>query len=197
VPRRLIVVLVSLFFLCALAAPGTAFACSRDDSNYFETFVDATCLQQPQTNTTLDALGGLRLTTNGTPFNTIWDTDTDFNTGVSYQSQVFPPVGVSTLHTSGTGAAATLTLPSTPLPLAPDAADPVLGPTASTVGDGDNVDDPTVAHSSHCRHKIRRCTPGIFTDSLVPSQTQQRKGGSCPPFAIHAGEFIRRLGRRK
>ena len=75
---------------------------------------------------------------------TIWDTDTDFNTGVSYQSQLFPPVGVSTLHTSGTGAAATLTLPSTPLPLAQDAADPVLGPTASTVGDGDNVDDPTV-----------------------------------------------------
>jgi predicted GH43/DUF377 family glycosyl hydrolase len=51
---------------------------------------------------------------------------------------------VSTLQTSGVGAAATLNLPSTPLPLSPDAANPVLGPTASTVGDGDNVDDPTV-----------------------------------------------------
>ena len=139
--RRLVVVLV---FLCALALPGRAFACSRDDSNYFETFVDTGCLQQPLTNTTLDALGGLRLATNGAPFMTTWDTNTDFNSGVSYQSQLFPPFGVSTLQTSGVGAAATLNLPSTPLPLSPDAANPVLGPTASTVGDGDNVDDPTV-----------------------------------------------------
>src|SRR5438034_193907 len=129
--------------LCALAAPGSAYACSHDDSNYYETFVDTSCLQ-PLSNTTLDALGGLRLATNGTPLTTTWDTDTDFNTGVTYQSQLFPPLGVSTLHTTGTGAAATLTLPSTPLPLSPDAADPVLGPTASIVGDGDNVDDPTV-----------------------------------------------------
>jgi predicted GH43/DUF377 family glycosyl hydrolase len=141
VSRRLVVVFV---FLCALALPGRAFACSHDDANYYETFVDATCLQQPLANTTLDALGGLRLATNGTPFTTTWDTDTDFNTGVNYQSQLFPPVGVSTLQTTGVGAAATLTLPSTPLPLTPDPANPVLRPTASTVGDGDNVDDPTV-----------------------------------------------------
>jgi predicted GH43/DUF377 family glycosyl hydrolase len=73
-----------------------------------------------------------------------WDTDTDFNTGISYQSQLFGPVGVSTLLTSGTGAAAALTLPSTSLPLTPDSADPVLGPTASIARDGDDVDDPTL-----------------------------------------------------
>ena len=118
------------FVVCALAAPGTAFACSRDDSNYYETFVDATCLQAPLTNTTLDALGGLRLSTNGTPLLTAWDTDTQFNTGVSYQSQLFPPVGVRTLTRNGSGPGATLSLPMTLLPLTPDAASPVLGPTA-------------------------------------------------------------------
>ena len=100
-PRRLIVALVFVLCLCALAVPETAFACSRDDSNYFETFVDTSCLQPPLTNTTLDALGGLRLATNGTPFTTTWDTDTDFNTGVNYQSQLFPPVGVSTFTRPG------------------------------------------------------------------------------------------------
>jgi predicted GH43/DUF377 family glycosyl hydrolase len=137
-------VIVALVVLCALAAPGAANACSHDDANYYETFVDTSCLQLPLTNTTLDALGGLRLATNGIPSSTIWDTDTDFNTGVNYQSTPFPPVGVSTLLTSGSGTTAKLTLPSTPLPLTADAANPVLSPTASTVGDGDNVDDPTL-----------------------------------------------------
>jgi predicted GH43/DUF377 family glycosyl hydrolase len=195
VPRRLIVVLVCLFSLCALASPGTAFACSRDDSNYFETFVDATCLQQPQTNTTLDALGGLRLTTNGTPFNTIWDTDTDFNTGVSYQSQLFPPVGVTTLHTSGTGAAATLTLPSTPLPLAPDAADPVLGPTASTVGDGDNVDDPTVVkvgttyYMWYTGYPEDGSAPAIFLATSADGVNWVRGNSGNPVLQGTAGAF--------
>lgn len=137
-------VVFTLAVLFALAVPGRAFACSHDDSNYFETFVDATCLQAPLNNTTLDALGGLRLATNGVPTSTIWDTDTDFKNGVNYQTQLFPPVGVSTLQSSGTGTATKLKLPATRLPLTPDAADPVLSPTASTVGDGDNVDDPTV-----------------------------------------------------
>src|SRR5215467_9337295 len=105
--RRLIVVLVAV---CALAAPGQANACSHDDANYFESFVDSSCLQQPLTNTTLDALGGLRLATNGAPSIASWDTDTDFNGGISYQSQLFGPVGVGTLQTSGLGAAAALTL---------------------------------------------------------------------------------------
>src|SRR5215469_14049113 len=107
--RRRIVVCLVVFI--ALAVPGRALACSRDDSNYYETFVDSSCLQLPLTNTTLDAMGGLRLATNGTPSMSTWDTDTDFNNGVTFQSQLFPPVGLSTLQTSGTGAAAALTLP--------------------------------------------------------------------------------------
>src|SRR5215471_5748082 len=126
--RRLLILFV---VVVALAVPGRAMACSRDDANYFETFVDTTCLQSPLTNTALDAQGGLRLVTNGNPLTSTWDMDTDFNNGVTYQSQLFPPVGLSTLQTTGTGAASTLTLPATSLPLTPDPADPVLRPTPS------------------------------------------------------------------
>src|SRR5438034_622986 len=104
---------VLAFLLAALVAPSAAYPCSRDDSSFYETFLDTTCLQQPLTNTTLDALGGLRLTTNGVPAVTTWDTDADFATGVSYQGTTFGPVGVRTLATNGTGAAATLRLPAT------------------------------------------------------------------------------------
>jgi predicted GH43/DUF377 family glycosyl hydrolase len=191
--RRLVVTVV---FLVALAAPARALACSHDDSNYFETFVDATCLQAPLDNTTLDALGGLRLATNGTPASTTWDTDTDFNTGVTYQTQLFPPVGVSTLQTSGTGAAATLKLPSTPLPLTPDAADPVLGPTASTVGDGDNVDDPTVARVGttydmwYTGYAEDGSAPAIFLAiSTDGGATWTRANGGSPVLEGTAGAF--------
>src|SRR5262249_29176795 len=130
--------------LVALAASGGAGAFSQDDSTYYETFLDTSGLQLPLTNTALDAQGGLRLATNGSPALSTWDTDTNFANGVTYQSLLFAPVGLSTLQTSGSGTAAALTLPATTLPLTPDAADPVLSPTASTVGDGDNVDDPTL-----------------------------------------------------
>ena len=69
VSRGVIVALVVVF---ALVVPGRAFACSQGDSNYFESFIDSSCLQQPLNNTTLDALGGLRLATNGTPTSSIW-----------------------------------------------------------------------------------------------------------------------------
>jgi predicted GH43/DUF377 family glycosyl hydrolase len=141
--RRLILAVAVI--LVALAAPGVAQACSKDDATFYETFLDTTCLQLPLTNTTLDALGGLRLAANGTPTTTAWDTDTDFNTGVSYQGSTFGPVGVRTLATSGTGASTTLQLPPTLLPMTPDGANPVLSPAAAAVGDNDNVDDPTVA----------------------------------------------------
>src|SRR5258706_13351200 len=140
-PRRVMILLVALI---ALGATGGAGAFSQDDSTYYETFLDTSGLQAPLTNTALDAQGGLRLATNGTPALSTWDTDPAFANGLTYQSLLFGRVGLSTLQTSGTGAAATLTLPSTPLPLTPDAADPVLSPTASAVGDGDNVDDPTL-----------------------------------------------------
>jgi predicted GH43/DUF377 family glycosyl hydrolase len=139
--RRMLVVVMCV----ALFAPGVARACSKDDTTFYETFLDLSCLQAPLNNTTLDALGGLRLATNGAAATTAWDTDADFNTGVGYQGTTFGPVGVRTLVTSGTGAGATLQLPPTLLPLVPDAANPVLRPAAASVGDNDNVDDPTVA----------------------------------------------------
>jgi predicted GH43/DUF377 family glycosyl hydrolase len=188
-------VIVALVVVVALVVPGKALACSQDDANYFESFIDASCLQQPLNNTTLDALGGLRLATNGTPTTSIWDTDTDFNNGISYQSTLFPPVGVSTLHTSGTGAAATLTLPSTPLPLTPDAADPVLGPTSSTVGDGDNVDDPTVVKVGttydmwYTGYAEDGSAPAIFLATSTDASTWVRANGGNPVLQGTAGAF--------
>jgi predicted GH43/DUF377 family glycosyl hydrolase len=137
--------LAGLFAAVAVLLPPLSQACSRSDALFYETFLDTSCLQQPLTNTTLDAQGGLRLTTNGAPGLTAWDTDTDFANGITHQGVVFPPVGVGTLTRSGSGPAATLGLPTTLLPLTPDAANPILGPTASTALDSDNVDDPTLA----------------------------------------------------
>jgi predicted GH43/DUF377 family glycosyl hydrolase len=181
--------------VCALAAPSSAYACSHDDSNYYETFVDATCLKQPLTNTTLDALGGLRLSTNGNPLTSTWDTDADFNNGISYQSLLFPPVGVSTLQTTGIGAPATLNLPSTPLPLTPDAANPVLGPTASTVGDGDNVDDPTVVkvgttyYMWYTGYPEDGSAPKIFLATSADGTTWVRGNSGNPVLQGTAGAF--------
>ncbi len=131
--------------MAALYAPGQAAACSHDDTAYFETFLDTSCLQLPLSGTTLDALGGLRLATNGVPLTTPWDTADDFVNGVNFQSILFPPLGVSTLAVSGTGSAAALTLPPTSLPLTPDGANAVLLPAAAAVLDNDNVDDPALA----------------------------------------------------
>jgi len=116
-----------------LAAPAPAYACSKDDTAYFDGFLDTTCLLAPLTNTTIDTFGGLRLDTNGTPTTKAWDSDPDFTAP--------GPVGRSTLAVGG----GELTLPQTLLPLMPDDANPVIAPTASTVLDSDNVDDPTVA----------------------------------------------------
>src|SRR6266508_3830390 len=144
-PVRLTVLMAVVVAATVLAAPEAAQACSRDDSVFYETFIDTSCLQLPLTNTTLDALGGLRLTTNGAPSATLWDGNTDFDNGVTYQNVVFPPVGVRTLVRNGTGTGATLGLPTTLLPLGPDPANPVLRPTAATVLDNDNVDDAALA----------------------------------------------------
>jgi hypothetical protein len=180
--------------VCALAAAPSAYACSRDDSNYYETFVDSTCLQ-PLTNTTLDALGGLRLSTNGNPLTSTWDTDADFNNGISYQSILFPRIGVSTLQTTGSGPAATLNLPSTPLPLTPDAANPVLGPTAATVGDGDNVDDPTVVkvgttyYMWYTGYPEDGSAPAIYLATSADGTTWARANSGNPVLQGTAGAF--------
>lgn len=139
--RQMIVAVVCTVAVAG-AIPATASACSLDDSNYFDSFLDTVCLQS-QTNTALDAQGGLRLSTNGAPATTSWDTDSDFDSGVTYQSMLFGPQGLSTLTRTGTGAAAALALPSSAFAIGPDAAS-VVDPATSTVGDGDNVDGPSV-----------------------------------------------------
>jgi hypothetical protein len=121
-PMRRILLLLALFASVAALAPAASQACSRDDAVFYETFVDTSCLQLPLVNTTLDALGGLRLTTNGTPGVTAWDTHTDFDNGITFQSVTFPPVGVRTLTRTGSGPGATLGLPTTLLPLTLDSA---------------------------------------------------------------------------
>lgn len=181
--------------VCALAAAPSAYACSRDDSNYYETFVDATCLQTPLTNTTLDALGGLRLSTNGNPLTSTWDSDADFNNGISYQSILFPPIGYSSLQTTGLGSAATLNLRSTPLPLTPDPANPVLVPAASTAGDGDNVDDPTVVkvgatyYMWYTGYPEDGSAPAIFLATSADGTTWVRGNGGNPVLQGTAGAF--------
>src|SRR5262245_65062432 len=136
--------LIALLASVAALAPAASQACSRDDAVFYETFLDASCLQLPLLNTTLDAQGGLRLTTNGAPGVTAWDTHTDFDSGITFQSVTFPPVGVLTLTRNGSGPGAALGLPTTFLPLTLDAG-AVLGPTASMALDSDNVDDPALA----------------------------------------------------
>ena len=127
-----------------LALPTAGWACSTDGTAHFETFLDTSCLQTPLLNTELGALGGLRLTTNGTPVSMLWDTDAEFDGGITHETVPFPPVGVSTLTRAGTGAAAALGLPATTLPLPGDGGNPVLQPTGSAELDNDSVDDPSV-----------------------------------------------------
>ncbi len=123
----------------ALLGSSIASACSQDNATYFETFLDPTCLQVPLTQTTLDALGGLRLDTNGTVTAKLWDTDINFAGEAG-----FPRVGVSTLQATGSGNAAVLDIPIVGLPLTLDLASPVLSPTASLVPDGDHVGGPSI-----------------------------------------------------
>src|SRR5689334_11185358 len=104
----------------SLALVTPALACSKDDTAYFDTFQDSSCLQTPLQNIALDPLGGLRLATDGVADATTWTTDTQFASGVTYQTKPFGQVGVSTLATTGSGTGASLTLPTTLLPLTAD-----------------------------------------------------------------------------
>ena len=135
---------VTAIFIAFLVGAPAASACSVDDTAWFESFLDTTCLQS-SSQVELDALGGLRLDTTGANAATeTWDTDPQFDTGITYEGTPFGPVGVNTLARSGTGAPAVLELPDAPVALVRDAANPVLGPTPSTVLDNDNVSDPAV-----------------------------------------------------
>jgi predicted GH43/DUF377 family glycosyl hydrolase len=132
--------------VCAVALvsalPTTATACSLDDSNYLESFLDVTCLQS-QSGTALDAQGGFRLATNGSSTDSVWDSDAAFDSGITFQSVLFGPSGLRTLARNGSGAAAALELPASALAITPDP-EPGIVPTSSSVGDGDNVESPSV-----------------------------------------------------
>jgi predicted GH43/DUF377 family glycosyl hydrolase len=179
----------------ALALPATATACSNDGTTYLDPFLDSACLQPPLTNTTIDALGGLRLSNNGVAVTSSWDTDTDFSTGISYQSKQFGPVGASTLSTTGTGSAAALTLPTTLVPLSRDGANPVLSPTASSAQDNDNVDDPSVVRIGSTYDMWYSGTaedgsgPAIFEATSSDGKTWVRANGGNPVLTGSAGAF--------
>jgi hypothetical protein len=88
----------------------------------------------PRVETEIDAEGGLRLRTNGTPIQATWDTDVQFT-------------DAGTLKETGTGTAAVLELRPAQMPLTRHAATgtgAVLGPLPTTVLDNDDVEDPTV-----------------------------------------------------
>ena len=178
--------LTTLFAAIAVLLPPLGQACSRSDTIFYETFLDLSCLQQPLTNTTLDAQGGLRLTTNGAPGVTAWDTDTDFANGITHQGVLFPPIGVGTLARTGSGPAATLSLPTTLLPLSPDPASPVLEPTASTALDSDNVDDPTLVKVGSIYTMWYSGTPedggpsAVFVATSTDGTTWVRGNGGAP-----------------
>jgi predicted GH43/DUF377 family glycosyl hydrolase len=178
--------LAGLFAAAAMVLPPLSQACSRSDTLFYETFLDVTCLQQPLVNTTLDAQGGLRLTTNGTPGVTSWDTDTEFANGITHQGVVFPPVGVGTLARSGSGPAATLSLPTTLLPVTLDAANPILRPAASTALDSDNVDDPALAKVGstyvmwYAGMPEDGGPPAIFVATSTNGTTWTRGNGGAP-----------------
>ena len=160
--------------LAAIAAvllgSSIAAACSQDNATYFETFLDPTCLKVPLTQTTLDALGGLRLDTNGTVTAKLWDTDVNF---AGEASLGFPRVGVSTLHTTDSGTAAALDIPTVGLPLTLDLASPVLSPTASLVPDGDHVGGPSIIKvaSTYAMYYTGSTEPGGPTVILMATSS--------------------------
>jgi predicted GH43/DUF377 family glycosyl hydrolase len=189
--RRILVVLV----VAALVSPGAAQACSKDDAAFFETFLDTSCLQLPLTATTLDALGGLRLATNGSSVAATWDTDGQFDTGITHESVVFGRVGVATLTRSGAGSGATLALPLTLLPLVRDPANPVFRPASSSVLDSDNVDDPAVVKAGPTYVMWYSGTaedgsgPALFRATSTDGASWVRTNGGTPVLTGTAGAF--------
>lgn len=179
--------------LVFLVSPSPAHACSVDDNNYLESFLDASCVAS-QTNTTLDAQGGLRLTTNGVPVSTSWDTDTDFDSGITHQSVPFAPVGVGTLTRSGSGTGAMLGLPTSQYPLQRNA-QAVLAPPNSVQGDNDNVTDPSVIKvgSTYIMYYSGTAEDGsaskIFQANSPDGQTWTRANGGLPVLAGTVGAF--------
>ncbi len=119
----------------ALLAGVTAGAVTRSDVAYFDGFQDLSGIDLAQSSgVSLDALGGLRMATIGTPLAVTWNSTADFTAPAA---PLGPIVGLSTLD--GTTAAGTLRLPSVPLAFRRAAAEPVLAPVAAASVDGYSV----------------------------------------------------------
>ncbi|HEX6228932.1 MAG TPA: hypothetical protein VFZ41_05655 [Solirubrobacterales bacterium] len=181
----------------SMLLPGAAHACSQDDTAYFDGFLDTSCLDT-LSGTTLDTFGGLRLKTSGTPSTTSWDTAADLDTGITWDSVPFAPVGLRTLETDisgGNGGPARLVLPPTLLPLEPDGANPVLSPAPASVLDNDNIDDPAVAKVGSTYLMWYSGTaedgdgPAIFLAESSDGQTWARANGGTPVLAGDPGAF--------
>src|SRR5688572_10463643 len=113
--RRALAPLLALAVV--LVAAPAAHACSTDDTSWFETFIDDSCLTS-MTATEIDPFGGLQLATNGLLARVRWDTVADFTTGAAGATGptgpagpvgATGPIGVSTLSVTGpTGPAGAL-----------------------------------------------------------------------------------------
>jgi predicted GH43/DUF377 family glycosyl hydrolase len=134
-PHRLapLVALTSLLVACALA--GLAYAASQTDTSYFDGFQDLTGLDAARSqHVTLDALGGVRLATNGTPTPATWTTQSDFS---SPAPPLGPLVGLSTLDAATTPGS--LLLPTSPLAFRRVQPGPVLSAASPLSPDGYSV----------------------------------------------------------
>ena len=113
----------------ALLAGVTAGAVTRSDIAYFDGFQDLSGVDLAQSSgVTLDALGGLRMATNGTAVAATWNSTADFTAPTAPLGPIF---GLSTLD--GTTAAGTLRLPSVPFAFRPPPPSPSSRPSRPRV----------------------------------------------------------------
>ena len=90
-----------LMLVALLVLAPAAFACSRDDNNYFDTFVDQSCLSSVNF-LDFDPLGGLRLATTGSNITqAIWDTSAQFTTGSNVSASNLAAVNTLDITTNG------------------------------------------------------------------------------------------------
>jgi len=119
-----------------LAAGIIAAAVSRSDVAYYDGFQDLSGLDMTQSRgVQIDALGGLRMATNGTAIPATWSSSADFT---SPAAPLGPLVGLSTLDASTVDG--TLRLLTAPFAFRRAQAGPVLGPVAPALSvDGYSV----------------------------------------------------------
>jgi len=137
VTRRILPVL-GVLALSIIASMGSAGAFSQTDLSYYDGFQDLNGLDPVRSQrVALDALGGVRLATNGTPVAATWTTTADFTAPAS---PLGPMVGLSTLD--AVTSPDTLKLPWSTAVVRRAQPDPVLSASASLSVDGYGVGGP-------------------------------------------------------